>query len=160
MTRSRSPRMASQTSKPPSKPVQARAGSTDAFLWYGDANRSSRCSENSLSTAVYCIIVFPHTFCQGFLIQIFNFEISLRLTSLILLCDILPFIIQFFTACQTDLDFYEAAFKIHLQRNERVAFFLDLRLKFADLIVVQQQFPDAQRVFIEYVALLVRTCLL
>ena len=41
MTRSRSPRMASQTSKPPSKPVQARAGSTDAFLWYGDANRSS-----------------------------------------------------------------------------------------------------------------------
>ena len=60
------------------------------------------------------------------LIQIFYFELAFHFAPLIFLCNILTFIVHFFTAGQSNLDFDQITFDIHFQWNQRITFLCDL----------------------------------
>lgn len=57
-------------------------------------------------------------------IKIFYFKVSLRFSSLILLCNILALVIKLFTTCHANLYFYQAVLEINLQWYQSQSFFL------------------------------------
>lgn len=91
--------MASQTSTPPSKPVQPliklAVKTNDVSLSYSKTTKMS--------------------------IEIFYLKIPLGLSPLVLFCNAVPLIIELFAPGQPDLDFHQAVLKINLQRHDRIA---------------------------------------
>ena len=70
----------------------------------------------------FTIIAYWQTSCN--LVQIFHLKFALHLAALILLCNILPLVVELFAAAETDLHLCAPVFKIDLQRHDRIAFFL------------------------------------
>ena len=94
-------------------------------------------------------------FFQQSLIQILYLELSLCLSSLVLLRNILPLVVKLFAPRQADLYLDQTVFEVDLQRNQRIPFLLDLVLKLADLIIMKQQFADPQGILVENIPLLI-----
>ena len=82
-------------------------------------------------------------------------EFKLRLSSLVLLGDVFPLVVELFTTGEADLHFHQAAFEIDFQRHQGEAFFFDFSHQFVDLIAVHEKFFHAQRVFVEDVSFLI-----
>ena len=70
-------------------------------------------------------------------------------------CDGIAFIIQFFTFCQRDVNFYPAAGKIYPERHDRVPLPGNGGFQFIDFTLMKQQLPPPNRVLIKYVPMLV-----
>lgn len=70
----------------------------------------------------FTIIAYWQTSCN--LVEIFHLKFPLYLAALILLCNILPLVVELFAAAETDLHLRAPVFKIDLQRHDRIAFFL------------------------------------
>ena len=70
----------------------------------------------------FTIIAYWQTSCN--LVQIFHLKFALHLAALILLCNILPLVVELFAAAETDLHLCAPVLKIDLQRHDRIAFFL------------------------------------
>ena len=80
------------------------------------------------------------TFAKPALIQIFHFEFSFNFTPLIFFCNVLTFVVQFFTTGKTDFYFDQITFDINFQWYQRVAFFCNLSCQFVNLIFMKQKF--------------------
>ena len=77
------------------------------------------------------------------------------LSSLVLLGDVFPLVVELFTTGEADLHFHQAAFEIDFQWHQGEAFFFDFSHQFVDLIAVHEKFFHAQRVFVEDVSFLI-----
>ena len=91
-----------------------------------------RCFYRFFTSFLYlCHFSFPafyHTFTFSVetsrSIKIFYLKVSLRFSSLILLCNILALVIKLFTTCHANLYFYQAVLEINLQWYQSQSFFL------------------------------------
>lgn len=60
------------------------------------------------------------------------------LSALVLLCNILPLVIEFFSSGKADFQLGSSVFKVNLQRNDGVTLFGNFSVQFADFHFVQQ----------------------
>ena len=127
--------MASQTSTPPSKPVQPLiklvVKTNDVFLSYSKTTKMS--------------------------IEIFYLKFSLGFSSLVFFSNTVPLIIKLFAPGQPNLDFNQAVLKINLQRHNRITLLSRLPEYLSYFILMKQKLSHPERVFIEYIALFIGT---
>ena len=83
------------------------------------------------------------------------FHRAVDLTARVLVCGVLPLVIQLFALAEGDLDLHAGILQIDGNRNNRVAVELDLLEQAHDLALMHQQAARAHRVFVEDVALLI-----
>src|SRR5699024_3324006 len=117
-----------------------------------------RSLRNQCPQIFFCNRYHYYTFLSKMILaKISDFEISLRFTRLIFLCDICPLVIKFLSFCKPDLHFDKTSFQIHPKGHKSHAFLLHLSEKFVDLLLVQKKFSDPKRVFVENISFFVRT---
>ena len=89
-------------------------------------------------------------------IEIFYLKISFSLSSLVFFRNAVPLVIKLFTPCQANLHFYQTVLKINLQRYDRIPLLGRLTEYLSYFILMKQELPNAERVFIKYIALFIR----
>ena len=83
------------------------------------------------------------------------FKLLLELPSLCLLLHVLPFIVYLFTAAESHVELYEAAFKVEAEGHKGIALFLDFSEQAVNFPPVQKEFPISKRIFIENISPLI-----
>ena len=90
-------------------------------------------------------------------LSVARFHHAIYISCSVALCYRLALIIELFASCYADLKLCHALFvKIQAERDERQALLRERRVYFSDLAPVEQELARAHRVYIIYVAVIVR----
>ena len=84
-----------------------------------------------------------------------SLEIPLQIPSRVIFRDGRALVILLFALCEADFHFDESALQVHFERHERESLLLDGADQAADFTLMHEQFPHAERVFVENIPLLI-----